>query len=382
MENNTTNPSLDNREKTNKSLKFERNKVDNYLDSEEQDVEHNVDEALDKKRAEIDRKLHKSRSDLDKSINNESGEVEKIILKEREYSDNAKTTARLDEDSIREVERTQKKIITENLLGSERKDTDAKLKDERSAIDSISRGQILSVKNAKNELTTRDQYLATVSHDLKNPLSAIALSVGVMKRSFYKDKVDKESLLKFFELIERNVGTMERLINDLLDVEQMVNGDIVLNLKKCDLGELLKEVQLSFEPAILNSGLTLELQPMDESIFANIDHDRIFQVLSNLIGNAIKFTPKNGLIKIGFEKNDNIISIIVSDNGPGIPEDKKELIFERFSQLNSNDRRGMGLGLFISKWIVESHNGEIFVNSKVDEGSSFTVTLPLYYTVH
>jgi signal transduction histidine kinase len=173
------------------------------------------------------------------------------------------------------------------------------------------------------------------------------------------------------------VETMKRLINDLLDVEQMVNGAIMLNLKKCNISELLKEVQFSFGPAILNQNLSLELQPVDETIVAVIDYDRIFQVLSNLIGNAIKFSSRNGVIKIGFEKIDNMISISIHDNGPGIPEDKKDLIFERFTQLNTNDHRGKGLGLFISKWIVESHEGEIFVESSKDKGSTFKITLPI-----
>ena len=327
-----------NRKKTDESLKWERTRVDEFLDAKRKVVENSADKA--------------------------------------------KGAAGIGEDDIQWRERNQKKAIVGSLLGKERKDTDSNLLSERNYDDSSSQKYQFSAKEAKGALAIRDQYLATVSHDLKNPLNAISLTTGVMKRSFFKDQINKELFLDYFEQIERNVGIMERLINDLLDVEQMVNGAVVLNLKKCNLGELLKEVQVSFGPAIEHNHLKLEIAGLKDVAVAEIDHDRIFQVLSNLIGNAIKFAKKNGTITIGCEKKHERVSIFVKDDGEGIPEEKKELIFDRFCQLNFNDRRGMGLGLFISKWIVELHGGEINVESTLGAGSIFKINIPVEQLVH
>lgn len=367
-----------NRKNTDKSLKTERAKIDDYLDTKNSELETNISNPLFNKRVDADNELDKTRSRNDATINEKPKEIKKVLTQERKKSDEAKIEARIFEDQLVDRKITENNLQINAFLDVDRKDTDSKLLDERNDNDLKTNQHILSYDKISNDLSTRDQYLATVSHDLKNPLNAIALSTGAMKRSFFKGNVIKEeAFLNYFELIERNVETMKRLINDLLDVEQMVNGAIMLNLKKCNISELLKEVQFSFGPAILNQNLSLELQPVDETIVAVIDYDRIFQVLSNLIGNAIKFSSRNGVIKIGFEKIDNMISISIHDNGPGIPEDKKDLIFERFTQLNTNDHRGKGLGLFISKWIVESHEGEIFVESSKDKGSTFKITLPI-----
>jgi len=117
-----------------------------------------------------------------------------------------------------------------------------------------------------------------------------------------------------------------------------------------------------------------------EPLFAELDRDRIFHVLSNLIGNALKFTPNGGTIKFSARKQESQVEISVADNGPGIFQQDRQLIFERFTKLRMNDRTGLGLGLFIAKWIVESHKGRIWVTSDVGKGSTFSFTLPLATT--
>ena len=216
-----------------------------------------------------------------------------------------------------------------------------------------------------------------MSHDLRNPLTGISMGAGLMRRSLLKDVIDKDALLKNVETIERSAAHMDRMISDLLDVERMANEKLVLNLKRIDLCALLQECKDLFAPVVLNKSFSMTIQPSSEPVFANVDHDRILQVLSNLIGNALKFTPNGGVINISVTKQNSEVRISVTDNGPGIAEKKKTLIFERFSQLKTNDRRGLGLGLFISKWIVEAHKGRISVNSEVGKGSVFSFTLPL-----
>lgn len=365
----------DHRDNTDNSLKFERNKTDNYLDNESQNVEDDSDEIVSKNRREADLKLNKSRVEEDiKRINTDHATP--LLNAERKRSDLARNVARTNEDKIRTEERDQKKQIAQDLLNTERTDTDKNLLCERDGSDEATENSSILVITAQEALSTRDTYLGILSHDLKTPLSAISLSTNAIKRAFSKDEVDKNSVNKYVEAVERNVLSMGRMIDDLLDVEQMVNGDLNLDLKSYDLNQIVQECQSLFEPISESKSLTISVYLSETKSIAKIDHDRILQVLSNLVGNAVKFTKGNGVITISVKENSDNIQILVKDEGPGIPKEKLGIIFERFSQLNGNDKRGAGLGLFISKWIIESHNGQIVVESEIGEGSTFSFKLP------
>lgn len=370
------------RTKTDVSLKYERNKTDNYLDHESQNIEDKSDKVINSNRKEADKKLKVQRAEVDsEKIKEERGSTP-LLDAERERSDHAQKIARAEEDKARNSERYQKRLVAEALLETERKDTDNNLLDERNSSDKATKQDSILIVNAENALVTRDQYLAIVSHDLKNPLSAISLGTGVLKRSVLNGKSDQESIVKSLEGIERNVASMDRMISDLLDVEQMSNGVLLLRPTNCNVNDLLNECKDLFAPVVANKSFTINIKTLNDIINANIDHDRILQVLSNLIGNALKFTPAGGTIELSAEQNENEIIISVQDNGPGIPLDKQESIFERFSQLKLNDRRGLGLGLFISKWIIEAHKGEIKVSSVAGKGSKFSFTIPSKITLH
>lgn len=368
-----------NRTKTDKSLKSERNKTDNYLENESQSIEDESDEAITTNRLIADNELQAQRaqSDLDKA-----DKLTPHLDAERERSDNAQKIARIQEDDLRNSERIQKKIIAETLLENERKDTDSNLLKERNVVDKVSMRDSISVSAAETALVTRDQYLAIVSHDLKNPLNSISLSTGLLKRTIVNGALDKNNIIKTLDMIERNVASMDRMISDLLDVEQMANNVLLIKPEICNLCDLLKESKEIFTPALINKSFTMTIDCAEEVMNAYIDHDRILQVLSNLIGNALKFTPSDGEIRLSIEKNGNEMNIIVKDNGPGIPDDKKAQIFERFSQLKLNDSRGLGLGLFISKWIVEAHGGSIVVLSEPGQGCAFSFSVPVAEALH
>lgn len=384
------------RDKTDKSLEDERGKTDEYLDKKSKKVEDETsqiirlnrlvaDKKRDNKRAEIDHGKIEQRLDL---TSEDTSQVEhKDLMLERARSDKAQNVEREEEDRARSKERFQKRLIAEALLENERKETDSNLLDERVCfdVDSEQNSRLLSDEKhshdlTKAELVTRDQFLAIVSHDLKNPLTSISMSAGLMRRNLSKEMSDKDSLLKNVGLIERSVANMDRMISDLLDVERMANNKLELRLERIDLYALLQECKSLFAPVVLNKSFSLNIDPCSEPMFATIDHDKILQVLSNLIGNALKFTPNGGAITISIRKQNSEVTISVADNGPGIPKNKMELIFQRFSQLKTNDRRGLGLGLFISKWIVEAHKGHISVDSEVGKGSVFSFTLPLSFT--
>ncbi len=302
---------------------------------------------------------------------------------ERERSDTALNLQRKVEDTVRTKERFQRRLIAEALLDHERKETDLHLLDERADIDlrtelnlALLTDEKSSHDQTKTALVSRNQFLAVVSHDLRNPLSSISMSAALMRECLDETGGDFKEPFKYLEIIERNAANMERMVSDLLDVERISNGNLKVQPTMGNVNELLDECLNLFKPILETKKFTMTVRRPEQKVLASFDHDRILQVLSNLIANAIKFTPKNGKIVLSADEKDNAVEISVADNGPGIPAGKLAQIFDRFSQLVSNDRRGLGLGLFISKWIVEAHGGKIWATSRADEGSQFHFVIP------
>jgi signal transduction histidine kinase len=191
---------------------------------------------------------------------------------------------------------------------------------------------------------------------------------------------EKEEVKEIAASIKRSAGEMLRLIEDLLDIERIATGKLVLHYEKHDVCEIINEVVRDFKGDAAAKEITLTAKPEAGCDDVICDRSRVQQVLSNLIGNAIKFTPAKGQIcvscaRTGPEGKD--VQVSVSDTGPGIATEKIESIFQRFSQINSQDRRGIGLGLYIAKMMVEEHPGRIWVDSKLGEGSTFHFTLPV-----
>jgi signal transduction histidine kinase len=372
---NETDSSQELREKTDKSLEDERVTTDEYLEQKTKKVEEKITEKVRAIRLATDKARESQREevDLDKEQQREVAGIpssrldEKLLIQEREESDKAQAVEREEEDRARTQERVQKQLIAEALLEHERKKTDSNLLDERVHVDL--------------ELITRDHFLAIVSHDLKNSIVAISLRSQVIRRGLSKDAMDAVSLLENLGIIEQTAAGMDRMIRDLLDVERMAHGRLTLKPEKADLCAVLQECVELFAPVVSSKSFSMIIHTSPGPIFADLDRDRILQVLSNLIGNSLKFTPNGGAIELSAWKQENQVEISVTDNGPGIPDQAKVQIFERFSQLKMNDRSGLGLGLFIAKWIVEAHKGRIWVTSDPGQGSTFSFTLPLTVSI-
>jgi signal transduction histidine kinase len=392
METNETESSQELRSKTDKSLEDERGKTDKYLEQKSQTVEEETSETirLNRLAADKDRESQRAEVDLDKEHQLDVTGIQisrlddKILIQERERSDKAKNVERKEEDRARTRERFQKRLTAEALLENERKETDSHLLEERvhTDVESEHISNLLSDETVSHDFTkaallTRDQYLTIVSHDLQTPIAAISIGAHLMRRSLSNDAVDKVSLLENIEIIEQSVAFMDRMISDLLDVERMAQDKLILKPERVDLRDLLQECVDLFAPVISRKAFSMTIHIFPEPIFADLDHDRILQVLSNLIGNSLKFTPKGGTIELSARKQETQVEISVTDNGPGISEQTKAHVFEKFSQFKMHDRRGLGLGLFIAKWIVDAHKGRIWVTSDVGKGSTFSFTLPL-----
>jgi signal transduction histidine kinase len=208
---------------------------------------------------------------------------------------------------------------------------------------------------------------------LRNPLNNISLAA----QNLLEDPRDVKEMAAS---INRSASEMLGLIQDLLDVERMALGKLTLHIEEHDVSEIIKQAVEQLQGAAASKGVTLEAEPQDVCGYVVCDRSRAMQVLSNLIGNAIKFTPTKGKICVNCQRTGpegGEVRISVSDTGEGIAAEKIKTIFERFSQLHNQDRRGIGLGLYIAKMMVEEHSGRIWVESKLGEGSTFHFTLPL-----
>lgn len=269
-----------------------------------------------------------------------------------------------------------------HLLEQERELTDQNLKVERTRTDSevhqatnLLSDEIAEHSKTKISLTTRDEFVAIVSHDLRNPIGAASSCAEMLLEDPAYQGMDVK-VKNWIEFIKRNVDTSLRLIGDLLDVERMAQGKFELKPEKHNIGQITRETIESFAATASAKNILLRALPSDIAGDIVCDRDRIMQILSNLISNALKFTPDGGSVTIKAKTSEAEVQISVTDTGPGIPEEKLEQIFERFTQLGSNDRKGLGLGLYISKMLVEAHNGRLWIQSKTGEGSTFFFTIP------
>lgn len=219
----------------------------------------------------------------------------------------------------------------------------------------------------------KSHFISTVSHELRTPLTSIKGSLGLILNGVAGDVNDMAR--EFLDICYKNTDRLIRLINDLLDVQKIEAGKFQLNKEEIDLVKLVEESLASLRHFAQDGNVTLTREsPAIAYIYA--DKDRISQVLYNLISNGIKFS-EGGQVIVAIFDDRNEIKVTVSDTGIGIPADKQESIFEKFTQIHENTRRkGTGLGLSICKTIVEEHKGKIWVESQEGRGSQFHFILP------
>ena len=225
-------------------------------------------------------------------------------------------------------------------------------------------------EEARRAIEVREQVLKIVSHDLRNPLHTIAMSTDLLL-----DGVGSEEQWKRHATIIRRAGDrMNRLVKDLLDVAKLESGGLSIQPRLINASALLTEAEEMLRPLAAEKSMSLVVSVAEElSVFA--DSGRVLQVLSNLVGNAIKFTPAGGHITISAHGITSGIQIDVEDTGSGIAPEQLPHIFGVFWQADPGDRRGIGLGLTISKAIVEAHGGRLWVESEVGRGTTCHFTL-------
>jgi signal transduction histidine kinase len=245
----------------------------------------------------------------------------------------------------------------------------------------VARRTAMAIDNAKlhegteRAVQQRQDILAIVSHDLRNPLGSILGVTQILLSAPSTDETAEDR--KKIALIQRSANRMNRMIADLLDLSSIDAGHLSMDVKAAALTPLVAEVVDNLRRSAQDKEILLHAHLPSEEIVFFCDRLRVMQVLLNLVGNAIKFTASGGSVEVSAELHATNLLVRVTDDGPGIPKERLAHVFERYWQARETAAAGMGLGLYISKGIVDAHGGSIGVESIVGEGSTFFFTLPL-----
>jgi PAS domain S-box-containing protein len=221
----------------------------------------------------------------------------------------------------------------------------------------------------------KGEFISIVSHELRTPLTAIRGSLGLLASGIYDQRPDKRQ--KMLQVASEQTERLVRLVNDILDLQRLESGKVQLVMQSCRADQLLRQAveALYAHAEASHIGVTIAAEPI--GLWA--DPDAVIQLLTNLVSNAIKFSPTGSHIHLHATQQELDVHFTVQDQGRGIPSDKLEHIFEQFQQVDASDSRqkgGTGLGLAICRHIVSQHGGRIWAESELGQGSTFTFTLP------
>ncbi|MFT5136100.1 MAG: PAS domain S-box-containing protein, partial [Arenicella sp.] len=224
---------------------------------------------------------------------------------------------------------------------------------------------------------TKSEFISTISHELRTPLTSIKGALSLIKAGV----VDKshEKFLLIVNMAYKNSARLHQLIDEILDIEKLDSGKIKMQMSVMDLSVLLDEAATTNRGFAEEYDVTFVRSGIEQPLFVRGDHDRLMQVMGNLLSNAAKFSRIGGKVEISLARHNGNLRIAVKDYGCGIVEESRATIFEKFTQADSSDVRqqgGSGLGLSIAKKLIEQHNGHIDFTSVVDKGTTFYVDLP------
>lgn len=352
------------RQQTDESLRTERKNTDDVLVERRTRVEEAADGIVERAREQADAVLDEARDKADLTLDAaEAGaQTRRAVAKDRAEEDEAlKDERALADESLRRERKEQARMLAA-LLPLEREKTDRYLLTERARSDAA--------------VAHRDDFMGIISHDLRNLLSAVAGSSRLLAKQASNSEEGRRTVAAT-ERIDRYVARMNRLIGDLVDVASIDAGKLAVQPEHGDTADLMTEAVDAFAHVAQEKGVSLVWQSSERSLPASFDRERMLQVLANLIANAIKFTERGGTVTVRGEQAGGEVRLSVLDSGQGIAEDALEAVFERFWQVGKNDHRGLGLGLYISRCIVQAHGGRIWVESKLGAGSAFHFTIPV-----
>ncbi|HET6148402.1 MAG TPA: ATP-binding protein [Polyangia bacterium] len=229
--------------------------------------------------------------------------------------------------------------------------------------------------DAQGALRSREDLLAIVSHDLRNPLGVVLTSSTLLLRSALPPDKD-ERARRQVEAIQRAGNRMNRLIRDLLDFASIEGGRLTLARRPLDVAALISEVVQALCPLAAPRSQQLTGEDTVPGLAIDGDHDRLVQVFTHVVGNSFKFGPDGGQVRIAADRQGSQVRFVVADDGPGMPPDELANLFDRIWQAGRKSRDGIGLGLSIVKGIVEAHGGRVWAESAVGEGTKVFFTVP------
>jgi signal transduction histidine kinase len=372
---------------TDASLSAERATMDAAGDGTALAAQRVLDDLIERDRILADAGLLKFRESADRMLARErsaSPAQDDSLAIERHAADEDKKAERKVTDALLDGERQRADtaVVVEReeheaeraRMGAQRHDTDDKLSAERSAADvtAIAFGKMKNtLAHARHEQARRSDVLGMVTHDLRGPLSVITVNAQWIDESTKDDSIREAA-----QEVTRAAARMQRLLTDLLDVARIESGAFRIVKREHDIGALVTEVFQSYRPLFAERRILFTVEVPTSAVVASFDHDRIVQVLSNLLGNAMKFTPPGGTTTLHVAPGPRQVEFVLEDSGPGIHPDALPHLFERFWQIDSDTRRGLGLGLYICKNIVEAHGGRIWADSDFGKGATLRFTLP------
>jgi PAS domain S-box-containing protein len=240
---------------------------------------------------------------------------------------------------------------------------------------------IRDISERKRVDKMKSEFVSTVSHELRTPLTSIRGALGLVKGGIVGEL--SPELGKLIKLACNNTERLLLLVNDILDIQKIEAGEMEFNLIDIDASQLLVQAVDEYAGFAEQCGVKFSITATQKGIYIHGDHLRLMQVIGNLLSNAAKFSPKGGTVEIGSQIVEDSLQIFVSDKGAGIPSSYLPRLFDKFTQADSSDTRsvnGTGLGLPITKALVEKHGGQISVETKEGEGTTFYITFPLCNT--
>jgi signal transduction histidine kinase len=371
---------------TDASLDAERAGADAEISGAEAKALRELDDRIERDRLVADDRLLKFRQGADNRAARTrlASRGDSTVAGERDASDERMKVERAVTDDVlaEERRRSDDAVQTERRehegdrarLETRRQDTDDQLSTERSGADDSVAALAASrdaLALAQSEEGHRTELLAMVTHDLRSPLSVIVMNAHLIVENT-SDDATREAAGEVVLAASR----MDRLLTDLLDVVRIESGILGIVKRPHDIGVLALEVHRSYEPLFAARGVTFTVDPPTGPLLASFDHDRIVQVLSNLLSNAMKLTPRNGTVALHVAVVKDGVELTLKDDGPGIQPEALPRVFERFWQVDSSARRGLGLGLYICQTLVQAHGGHIGVESTYGKGATFRFTLP------
>ncbi|PSL19697.1 phospho-acceptor domain-containing protein [Shimia abyssi] len=231
---------------------------------------------------------------------------------------------------------------------------------------------------ARDAYEVKSQFVSVVSHELRTPLTSINGALGLLRDADLSD--NPESATRMLNIAHKNSQRLSKLINDLLDIQKMESDKMTYNFAPLDLSDLLEEARQSIAPYADQYDVDVVLTKIEPDLTVLADYERMMQVLNNLLSNAAKFSPAGGRIELCVKRDSDLAVLEVKDFGEGIPENSRDLVFGKFTQVDGSDKRshdGTGLGLSIVQQIVSDHQGYIDYESVLGEGTRFYVEIPL-----